>query len=205
VLVTRQYLWPWRRFVVCEPCALTHYKERCPAPLPRDPKSLAPTSDVIAIEDIAHHLALLNRFGGATRLAYSVAQHSVLVSYRCDAPDALHGLLHDGSEAYLGDLITPMKQLGLMRAYRVIEAQLQAVIYGRFGLSLETPASVKLIDERLAVTEAQDLFLPESVPAWARHGDRLPLDRELIQPWPAWCAEEQFLRRFKELTNGGHA
>lgn len=163
---------------------------------------LSPTTDVIAIEDIAHHLSLVNRFGGATKEPYSVAQHSVLVSLCCDPADALHGLLHDASEAYLGDLITPLKQLGLLRAYRVIEAQLQAVIYSRFNLQFETPASVKLMDERMAITEAQDLFEADAVPGWARHGDRLPLSGMAIRPWSAPAAEAQFLERFRVLTGG---
>lgn len=164
---------------------------------------LSPVASEIAIEDIAHHLAGLNRFGGATLHPYSVAQHSVLVSYCCEPEDALHGLLHDASEAYLGEVVRPLKQLGLMGGYRAIEAQLQVAIYCRFGLSPETPASVKLMDERLAVTEAQDLFPPRSVPVWATHGDRLPLCGEPIRAWSACCAEEQFLARFNALTLGG--
>ena len=157
--------------------------------------------DAICIEDIAHHLSLVNRFGGATHEPYSVAQHSVLVSYCCDPADALHGLLHDATEAYLGDVITPMKQLSIMRPYRAVEAQLQVAIYARFGMALETPASVKLMDQRLAVTEAQQLFLPEAVPQWAQHAEGLPgLGEDMIQPWPAAQAEAQFLRRFRQLT-----
>lgn len=163
---------------------------------------LAPNAEAIVIEDIAHQLAAANRFFGATRHPYSVAQHSVLVSYLCDPADALHGLLHDAAEAYLGDLARPLKQLGLMAAYRAIEAQLQTVIYCRFGLSPEVPESVKAIDERLAVTEAQDLYRPDAVPAWAAHADRLPLRGRPIEPWGAARAEERFLSRFRQLFHG---
>ncbi len=41
---------------------------------------LDPKPEDICIEDVAHHLAIVNRFGGATREPYSVAQHAVLVS-----------------------------------------------------------------------------------------------------------------------------
>lgn len=39
---------------------------------------LDPRPEDVCIEDIAHALALVNRFGGHTRVPYSVAQHSVL-------------------------------------------------------------------------------------------------------------------------------
>ncbi|OFW44758.1 MAG: hypothetical protein A3J29_07940 [Acidobacteria bacterium RIFCSPLOWO2_12_FULL_67_14b] len=165
----------------------------------RDVYPLAPDPDAIAIEDIAHHLALQNRFAGATVEPYSVAQHSVLVSYCCDPADALHGLLHDAAEAYLGDLVRPLKRLGLLGGYRAIEAQLQVVIYGRFGLAPETPASVKVMDARLGVTEAQLLFRSDAVPVWARQAERLPMAGLPIEPWSACCAEQQFLDRFRGL------
>ena len=41
---------------------------------------LNPTPEMVEVTDIAHHLALINRFTGATAVPYSVAQHSVLVS-----------------------------------------------------------------------------------------------------------------------------
>lgn len=76
---------------------------------------LNPHPQVIAIRDIAHHLALTNRFCGATLFPYSVAQHSVIVAELLEktgaAPRlALLGLLHDAHEAYLHDLTTPAKR-----------------------------------------------------------------------------------------------
>jgi hypothetical protein len=164
---------------------------------------LAPDPATIVIEDIAHHLAAVNRFVGATRQPYSVAQHAVLVSYCCEPEDALHGLLHDAAEAYLGEMVRPLKQLAVMAPYRAMEAQLQVVIYGKFGLPLATPWSVTRMDERLAGTEAQDLFLPHAIPGWARQMERLPLGGVPIEAWPPCCAEDVFLRRFRELTSGG--
>ena len=82
---------------------------------------LDPRPEEVHLEVVAHHLATRARYNGATqhpiyhdRILYSVAEHSVLVSRFLEEvmgrPDlALEGLLHDGSEAYNGDLIRPLK------------------------------------------------------------------------------------------------
>src|SRR5690348_17786190 len=84
-----------------------------------------------------------SRFGGMTRTFYSVAEHSVRVSLISPAKDALAGLLHDASEAYLKDLPAPVKYGEAAQAYRLAEEMLQAEIYARFGLAPTEPASVK--------------------------------------------------------------
>jgi hypothetical protein len=83
---------------------------------------LAPRAeDIDFAADIAGPLARTARFGGhVPGGAYSVAQHSV-IGARCIIRDgggrdlALHFLLHDAHEAYLGDLTRPM-QLALRDA-----------------------------------------------------------------------------------------
>lgn len=69
----------------------------------------------ISLEDIAHHLALISRFSGATVFPYSVAQHSCLAveiasEHTSDPLSLLHVLLHDAHEAYLNDIIHPFKK-----------------------------------------------------------------------------------------------
>jgi len=160
---------------------------------------MAPAAVHIHLEDIAHALAMLCRFGGHTREFYSVAQHSVFVSHLVPAADALHGLLHDASEAYLSDIIRPVKHLKAMAPYRAVEAQLQAVIYGRFGLAATMPESVHDMDNALLVTEASEL-LPVR-PAWVDGLPSVTLKGPIVC-WPPAVAKQRFLARFAALSGG---
>jgi hypothetical protein len=90
--------------------------------------------------DIAHHLSLLNRFVGGTPTAYSVGEHCLLVSNLCergtgDRTLALAGLLHDATEAYLGDVSGLLKKTDDLAGYREVEHRLSRVIEKRFGLA----------------------------------------------------------------------
>jgi hypothetical protein len=67
-----------------------------------------PDPEQLDIRDIARALAKRCRFGGHCRVFYSVAQHSVIVSELVeqrggDVEDVFAALMHDASEAYLGD------------------------------------------------------------------------------------------------------
>jgi len=65
----------------------------------------------ISIEDIAHHLSMLPRYNGAMPFSYTVGQHSLFVAELLPEEFKLWGLLHDATEAYLGDLVSPVKDL----------------------------------------------------------------------------------------------
>ncbi|MBF0180285.1 MAG: phosphohydrolase [Magnetococcales bacterium] len=151
--------------------------------------------DEVEIRDVAHALAMLCRFNGHCRRFYSVAEHSVHVSRIVPPEDALWGLLHDASEAYLADLPRPLKRL--MPAYREREAALTRVIARRFGLPEAIPATVELADGVLLATEKAALMGPEPAP-W----EPLPpaLDPAMIRAWDPLAAERAFLERFVEIT-----
>lgn len=91
----------------------------------------------VNIEDIAISLSNTCRFNGGVRRFISVAQHSHLVwNKTCGmAPNIqLAALLHDAAEAYIGDLITPIKQFC---PYLVeLENKLLAVIYEKYGIRI---------------------------------------------------------------------
>ena len=115
------------------------------------------TPSDIDLADIAHGLALTNRWNGATAEAVSVAWHSLVVSAlasEIDPAAALHGLMHDAAEAYTGDWIRPYKlHLGPMLtgvAERIEHACLEAA-------GVATPAAtsrtVKEADEAVLLLE----------------------------------------------------
>lgn len=119
---------------------------------------LSPDHNSINIDDIAHHLSLICRFGGMVNEFYSVAQHSLLVSYL--APDGLelHGLLHDASEAYLGDVIKPLKNV-IGKPYQEIEVRFMKAISEKFAFSYHKLAAIKEADKLALELEHQYLKL----------------------------------------------
>lgn len=147
----------------------------------------------IELVDIAHSLSLQCRFNGHCRVHYSVAEHSVRVSRAVPEQDALWGLLHDATEAYLGDLPRPIKLL--LPEYERAEDTMMRLIAGRFGLPWPMPPSVARADRLLLATEARDLMAPPPED-WGLDAAPLP---GRIEPWSAVEAERAFLRRFDEL------
>lgn len=159
---------------------------------------LAPAAEDITIEDIAHALGNLSRWGGHSTPAISVAQHSVMVSFLVPPEFALWGLLHDASEAYLVDVPKPIKVLDVMAPYRAVEALVQKTIYIKFGCVGDEPAEVKAADLLAASAEAIDLF-PRKSEWWAKHlrdgtAARAPGP---IVPWSPTKSARVFLNRFE--------
>lgn len=158
---------------------------------------LDPTYDSICIEDIAHALAHICRYGGHINTHYSVAQHSVLVASCLPKELALTGLLHDATEAYLGDVVRPLKVN--LPDYKQIEDNLSIVIGGKFGVQLlPLPAEVKEMDTRILFNERSALF--DHHLSW--HSDALPPAplNTFIRPWTAQTAKATFLRTFEQLS-----
>ena len=158
---------------------------------------LLPNPADIRIEDIAHALAHQCRFGGHAREFYSVAEHSVRVSQLCRPEDALWGLLHDASEAFLTDVPAPLKELPQFEAYRAAERRLQRTIATRFGLAPEQPESVGDTDRTILRVEIRDLLTSIN----ASQSKRAPQKDKLAitAPWPPRVAKARFLSRFREL------
>lgn len=162
---------------------------------------LAPHVDQIEIRDIAHALAHQCRFAGHTAEFYSVAEHSVRVSVYLGSlghpPGVqLQGLLHDASEAYLSDVVSPVKRH--MVDYRIAERELMNVIYTRFALPTTEHAAVKGADEVLLATEARDLLA--GGPRSDFQFRAAPLT-ERIRPWGPPLARSAFLDRYNALLN----
>jgi 5'-deoxynucleotidase YfbR-like HD superfamily hydrolase len=69
------------------------------------------TADDIDITDIAWGLGRTLRYAGHIREDYTVAHHSIVMSYSVPEEFALEALLHDAAEGYMGDIIWPLKVL----------------------------------------------------------------------------------------------
>jgi len=111
---------------------------------------LNPNKEDIKIEDIAHALSLMTRANGHCRYFYSVAQHSLncyeeAKARGCSERVQLGCLLHDASECYISDLTRPVKRN--IPEYATIEANLQAMIYDKFGLGDLSDEELQLIEE----------------------------------------------------------
>lgn len=161
---------------------------------------LNPDTERINIEDIAHALSNVCRFTGHVREFYSVAQHSVLVSYVVPKEFALAGLMHDASEAYLADIASPVKPH--LSSYYDIEEALMSVIAEKFGFDWPMHPEVRKADLILLATEKRDL-LPaheEDEKFWMFNG--FPPLATPIYPYEPKAAKVYFLNRFKELTEG---
>jgi hypothetical protein len=85
----------------------------------------------INIHDISFGLSNIARFSGQVSF-YSVARHSIHVASMLPDELKLSGLLHDASEAYIGDVISPIKYK--MKEYLEIEKYLMDIISKKWNL-----------------------------------------------------------------------
>lgn len=169
---------------------------------PLDPK----VEDVAAI-DIAHALSLTCRYGGHVKQFYSVAEHCVRISWWLQEQGEpwdvqLAGLLHDAAEAYIGDMVRPLKHH--MPAYQEIDRDVSRVIYSVFGCPTEyadeLPPRVKEADNRILLDE-RDALLSTPPGSWeqdALHPLGIP-----ITCWPPASAEAMYAELLQDLTIGG--
>ena len=119
---------------------------------------LSPRIEDIDIADIAHALSMIARANGHFPQFHSVAQHSIECAREALARGlgskiALACLLHDGAEAYMADVTTPVKSR--LADYRVYEDKLIDMIYQKFigALSDEEKQIVYQIDKELLYHE----------------------------------------------------
>ena len=119
-----------------------------------DPMNM--TASDISIQDIAHALSLTCRGGGHVSYFFSVAQHSINCMNEAKSRGwaerlQLACLLHDASEAYISDIIRPVK------------AHLSNYLerFGLADLSKEENAMWKQIDDEMMNFELKNLMKGE--------------------------------------------
>ena len=154
---------------------------------------LDPKPEEVFIEDIAGALSNLCRYGGHCLRFYSVAEHCVLLS-RATETVALDALMHDASEAYLCDVIRPIKHY--LGNYVTLEDALQNVIAKRFGLTWPMSREVKRLDDAILADE-QSQVMAKPPADWQLPEPPLGI---VLQFWTPKRAKVEFLQRFAELT-----
>ena len=152
-----------------------------------------PRPEDVCIEDIAHSLSLQCRFNGHCIDHYSVAEHSHRVSGIVPPEHALAGLLHDAAEAYIGDMVKPLKMM--MPAFREVEREIMMAVCCAFEIAWPIAECVKKADCIMLATEARDLM---AMPPDDWHLTEEP-DRGLIIPVTPLRAEYNFLKAFEDL------
>lgn len=164
------------------------YTGRAFWPLDPSPAAIDPT-------DIAHALSMLCRYGGHAHRFYSVAEHCVLMSHAVSPENALWALLHDAAEAYLGDMVRPLKRA--MPAYREAEDRLMTAICQRFDLATACPDEVRVADTRI-LRDERAVVMSEPPMPWSDAEQVKPLG-VTVHCWLPRPAEIHWIERFNEL------
>ena len=135
---------------------------------------LDPDPNEITLSDISHALWRYPRYGGHTWEEYNVALHSIWCSIASEAlsPGDLDlkraALIHDAAEAYVGDMISPLKSLLRRdtRAFDMVEEKLMDVIIDKYGISRDVAVwqKVKQIDTEALHLERERFVGPEVRP-----------------------------------------
>lgn len=175
---------------------------------------LAPTKEMVDIQDIAWALGKLCRFNGQCQRFYSVAEHCVLLvrwmnernetfrrASREPVPNMYKGkeqmvmLLHDAAEAYCGDIVRPLKQHLL--GFQKIEREVLLVIGEKFGVSLA------FLDEELSMLDAR-ITRDERAQAMGKTANKWAVDG--LEPlgvnlhfWDPETAGKRFLQEFERI------
>lgn len=150
-----------------------------------------PRASEVRIGDIAAALSKLCRYGGQCNRFYSVAEHCVHVANHAPEGLKLDALMHDASEAYLSDVIRPIKSF--LTSYLEIEAGLERVIAERFRLTWPMPAEVKRLDTAILADERDQAMAPPPMP-WPQTTE--PALGVTLQFWTPAVAQYEFLNSF---------
>lgn len=160
---------------------------------------LHPDPATIVLDDIAHALSMVNRFGGHTAEPWSVAEHSIAVSAMLwrstgDPRLSLLGLLHDAAEAYLGDVVRPLKTH--LDQYRRVEERMEHVIFSKLVPGFSELPVEPAIEAMAQVKSADRGLLAFEMSVIRNAGWRRPSKRKAVRR--AFCAE---YRRLEELVS----
>lgn len=154
-----------------------------------------PDPATIELESIAAALSKVCRFGGHCPRFYSVAEHSVLAanlaySEGCTKDVLRAVLLHDAAEAYIGDMVKPLKLV--VPQYKAIEERIELAIQIAMNVDFQKHHDVIKRFDRAMLKAEKITMWPEDTEKWAGFSDIE--DRNVtIHFWSPWQAELKFL------------
>lgn len=163
----------------------------------------------LPIEVVTNSLSQIARFGGQAKLieghVYTVAQHSIKVSYLVPT---LEALLHDAHEIIIGDICSPMKKYLYDSKLMKLDNETATVFANIFGTGYPLAGSVVIADKIMCLIEARDLmydvdemwFAQDPMVAQAK---QYAIDQPILrpQPWSVQKTREMFTARYEELKN----
>ncbi|NIT13206.1 MAG: phosphohydrolase [Candidatus Dadabacteria bacterium] len=158
-----------------------------------------PVTEEVDIEDIAHALGMQTRFNGHGKHFYSVAQHCIMVSLLVPQHLKFAALLHDAAEAYIGDIVAPLKHS--LTIIQPIESRIMEVIGRKFGVTYDelNDPMLKALDRSMALSEAQ--FLGIEFEGWYEADTVKPISNLKLQnALPPEEAKSLYLETFEDLT-----
>jgi hypothetical protein len=130
-----------------------------------------PAPKLIDIQDIAWSLSMQCRYNGHVKRFYSVAEHSIHVVSLVKAmnPDIsyrkqLQALMHDATEAYIGDMVKPVKVM--FSLFNKVEDKLWVNICTRFDMDIKWSKELTYCDGQAAVTEMETLTSRKASHTW---------------------------------------
>lgn len=173
----------------------------------------AMTPDQVEIEAIAHHLAVQARWNGATKhpiwqdkLLLSVAEHSVHVALyvrrHLGRPDlTMQALLHDATEAYIPDLIRPLKHSEPFRKpFEELETHIWLAVADRYSLPWQLDPLVKLADDAVCWAEWEQVVPHSEDEVWCGATTVVEEPANIkVGMWTPSYAKAQFLGLFNTM------
>jgi len=170
---------------------------------------LNPEGFKVDIADVIRALPKINRFNGQTNRPYSVASHSLMCEkiafelFGLSEPHlSLAVMFHDASEAYVGDIVRPIKSS--FQGFSALEARIMKKVYYELGFKENELKDVynknfvelvEEIDTLAACVEADVLTKVRILPHYKR------ISESYVDKTKNYKAvASNFLKRYVELT-----
>lgn len=161
------------------------------------------TADMVDIEDIAWGLGRTLRYGGHIVQDWTVAHHSIVMSYYVPKKYALEALLHDAGEAYMGDIIWPVKELfpaienfeNILANKIMIKYEVKTADWYLDAYVKSTPikeADIVIFQHECFSMGRPGIYHPEMEKAWLKAIE--------VHDYYWWAPQYAFLQRFRQLT-----